>query len=102
MRAFRLDTSTQGEQRLDDAENWAWRESRTKSGQLLLPWEWRDGVVRGSGWRPGGPAFFWSLPVQQAWWVCVCTETEKEPENGGTRGISCRRGRSGSFFNKVV
>ena len=37
MRAFRLDTSTQGEQRLDDAESWAWRESRTKSGQLLLP-----------------------------------------------------------------
>ena len=37
MRAFRLDKSTQDEQRLDDAESWAWREIRTKSGQLLLP-----------------------------------------------------------------
>ena len=36
MQAFRLDKSTQGEQRLDDAEGWAWRESRTKSGQLIL------------------------------------------------------------------
>ena len=98
MRAFRLDTSMQGEQRLDDAENWAWREIRTKSGQLLLSWVCRDGVVRGSGWRSGGPAFFRSLLVQQAWCIFLCTETEKEPENGGTRGMSYRRGRSGSFF----
>ena len=62
MRAFRFDTSTQGEQQLHDAESWAWRESRTKSGQLLLPCEWRGGVVRGSGWRSGGLAFFRALP----------------------------------------
>ena len=67
MQAFRLDKSTQGEQRLHDAEGWAWRESRTKSGQLILGWEWRNGVVRGSGWRSGGPAFSRSLSVQQTW-----------------------------------
>ena len=75
-----------------------WGEIRTKSGQLLLPCVCRDGMLRGSGWRSGGPAFFRSLLVQQAWCIFVCTETEKEPENGGTRGIACGRGRSGSFF----
>ena len=78
MRAFRLDKSTQGEQRLDDAESWAWRESRTKSGQLLLPWEWRDGVVRGLRWRSGGPAVFRSLPVQQTWLVIFCVYGDRE------------------------
>ena len=39
--------------------------------------------------------------MQQTWYLFLCTETKKEPENGGTRGISCRRGRSGSFFKWV-
>ena len=47
MKAFRLDKSTQGDKRLDDAESWAWRESRTKSGQLI----WRESG--GMGWCVG-------------------------------------------------
>ena len=75
MQASRLDKSTQGEQRLDDAEGWAWRESRMKGGELILACEWRDEMVRGSKWRSGGPAFSRSLSVQQTWWFfCVYGE----------------------------
>ena len=98
MQAFRLDKSTQGKQRLDDAEGLAWRESRTKSGQQILACEWRDGMVRGSGWRSGGPAF--SRPFlcnRRGYFLCV-RRPEIEPENGGTREISCRRDRLGSFW----
>ena len=105
MRAFRLDTSTQDEQRLDDAENWAWREIGTKSGQLLLPWVCRDGVVRGSGWRSGGPAFFRSLLVQQAWYIFFCVRRPRKSPRTEARAelhvAGVVRGRSLSRYNQV-
>ena len=46
----RLVTSTETKQRLNDAKSRAWEEGGMKSGQLILPEQWRDEVVRGNGW----------------------------------------------------
>ena len=59
-------------------------------------------MVRRSGWRSDGPAFFRSFPVRQTCLLLCVRRPEIEHENGGTRGISCRRDRSGSFFRKVT
>ena len=99
MRAFRLDKSTQGEQRLGRRRELGLAREQNEERAAALAMR----VVSGwGGARVGvaisGPAFFRALLVQQTWYIFLCTETEKEPENGGTRGISCRRDRSGSLF----
>ena len=98
MRAFRLDTSMQGEQRLDDAELGLARGQNKVRAADLAPRvaEWGGARVRMAVRRPGffsGPSCATDLLI----FVCV-RRPEKEPENGGTCEISFRRDRSGPFF----
>ena len=65
MRVSRLDTNMESKQRLNDVKSWAWGEGGTKSGQLTLPEQWWDEMMRGHEWRPDASAAFGPVLFQQ-------------------------------------